>query len=65
MTGHLLFALGAVLAVEGLVMALLPGRLDALLAALAGLSVEQRRILGLAALTAGVVLIWLARGLGV
>jgi len=64
-TGHLLFALGAVLAVEGLVMALLPGRLDALLAALAGLSVEQRRILGLAALTAGVVLIWLARGLGV
>lgn len=65
MTGHLLFALGAVLAVEGLVMALLPGRLDALLAALAGLSVEQRRILGLVALTAGVVLIWLARGLGV
>jgi len=64
-TGHLLFALGAVLAVEGLVMALLPGRLDALLAALAGLSVEQRRILGLVALTAGVVLIWLARGLGV
>ena len=65
MTGDLLFALGAVLAVEGLVMALLPARLEALLAALASLSVDQRRAAGLAALAVGVLLIWAARGLGI
>jgi uncharacterized protein YjeT (DUF2065 family) len=46
----------------GLVFALLPGRLDQLLAAIATLSREQRRLIGLFAVAAGVVLIWLVRG---
>ena len=59
----LALALGLVLAVEGLVLALLPGRLDSLVRALAEIPVDTRRLLGLAALAAGVALIWLAGGL--
>ncbi|MGR3364168.1 MAG: DUF2065 domain-containing protein [Maritimibacter harenae] len=57
-----LTGLGLVLVIEGLVFALLPGRLDQLLAAIATLSREQRRLIGLFAVAAGVVLIWLVRG---
>lgn len=59
-----LLALGLVLAVEGLVIALAPGRLEDILALLARIPVDQRRLIGLGALAAGVVLIWLARGSG-
>lgn len=54
----LLLALGLVLVVEGLVLALLPARLDAILALLAALGQQQRRAIGLAALGAGVALVW-------
>lgn len=54
----LLLALGLVLVVEGLVLALLPARLDAILALLAALGHQQRRAIGLAALGAGVALVW-------
>ena len=42
----LLFGLGLVLVVEGLVLALLPARLDAILALVATLGLQQRRAIG-------------------
>lgn len=61
---HVLLALGLVLVVEGLVIALAPKRLEEMVALLLSLSVEQRRVIGLAALAVGVVLVWMARSLG-
>ncbi|TMV58131.1 DUF2065 domain-containing protein [Thioclava sp. BHET1] len=60
----LLLAIGLVLAVEGFVLALAPGRLEQVLALLIRLPIETRRMLGLVVITIGVVLIWLVRGLG-
>lgn len=57
-----LLALGLVLVVEGLVLALAPGRIEDALRLIASLGLEQRRMIGLAALAFGVVLVWLARG---
>lgn len=59
----LLMAVGFVLVFEGLVFALLPGRLDDIAALLARMPVETRRLLGLCTLACGVVLLWVARGL--
>lgn len=59
----ILLALGLVCVVEGLVLALLPGRLDDLLKALSEIPLDTRRMFGLAALALGVGLIWLAGGL--
>lgn len=56
----LALALGLVLCVEGLVLALLPRRLEDLIELVAKISPEQRRGLGLAAFAIGVGLIWLA-----
>lgn len=60
----ILLALGLVLVVEGLVIALAPSRMEDLLALVARLSPDQRRGLGLAAVAIGVVLIALSRGIG-
>lgn len=60
----LLMAAGFVLVFEGLIFALLPRRLDDLAAFLAQMPVDNRRLLGLAALAIGVLLLWLARGIG-
>lgn len=57
----ILLALGLVLVVEGLVLALAPLRMEQLLALLAALSAEQRRMIGLAAVAAGVALVGLSR----
>ncbi|MFZ1728464.1 MAG: DUF2065 family protein [Albidovulum sp.] len=59
----LLLAIGMVLSLEGLVLALAPSRIDRLLDLLRQMPVETRRNLGLAALALGVALIWLGRGL--
>ncbi|MBC7154341.1 MAG: DUF2065 family protein [Rhodobacteraceae bacterium] len=59
-----LLALGLVLVVEGLVLALAPRRLEDMLMMLARMGPDQRRLIGLAALALGVLLLWLARGLG-
>lgn len=64
MIGWLVLALGLVLTVEGLALALAPSRIQAALDLLRVLSAEQRRAMGLAALAAGVALIALARWLG-
>ncbi|MBA83944.1 DUF2065 domain-containing protein [Thalassobius sp. S69A] len=59
-----LLALGLVLIVEGLAYALAPSLIEAMLEALRALTLEQRRMLGLAAVAGGVVLVWLAKALG-
>lgn len=58
-----LLAIGLVLAVEGLVLALAPRRIEDALRLLLTLAEEQRRMIGLAALALGVALVWLARGI--
>ena len=60
----LLLAIGLVLSLEGLVLALAPSRIDELLELIRRMPVENRRNLGLAAVALGVALIWLATGLG-
>ncbi|MFX0547118.1 DUF2065 domain-containing protein [Roseovarius sp. S1116L3] len=57
-------ALGLVLIVEGLVYALAPGMIERMLIALRAMPLEARRAVGLAAMTAGLILVWLAKGLG-
>jgi hypothetical protein len=58
--GLVLLALGLVLALEGLILALLPSRIDEILDLLRRMPHETRRLLGLGALTTGLILIWLA-----
>ncbi len=60
----ILLAIGLVLVVEGLVFALAPSRLEEMLALIARMPVETRRLIGLLALTVGVGLVWIARMLG-
>ena len=59
-----LLAIGRVLIVEGLVYALAPSLIEDLLDMLRALPLETRRMMGLAALAAGVALVWLAKSLG-
>lgn len=59
-----LLALGLVLVVEGLLWALAPQAIESLLAALRALSIEERRLAGLAALALGLALVWAARLVG-
>ena len=59
-----LLALGLVLIVEGLVYALAPSLIDQMLAALAAIPPEARRIVGLLALVIGLALVWAAKTLG-
>jgi uncharacterized protein len=56
-----ILAIGLVLAVEGLVLALAPRRIEDALRLVASLPLDQRRLIGLGALALGVVLVWLAR----
>ena len=60
----LILAIGLVLAIEGLVFALAPSRLEDVLDMLKNMPPESRRAIGLAALAAGVFLIWLAKIIG-
>lgn len=60
----ILLGIGLVLVLEGLAIALAPSRILDVVAFLASLSRDQRRLLGLAAMAVGVVLVWLARWLG-
>lgn len=57
----ILLAIGLVLAVEGLVLALAPSRVEDMLAALREMPVETRRLIGLIAIAAGTLVIWLAK----
>ncbi|WP_318278440.1 DUF2065 domain-containing protein [Maritimibacter fusiformis] len=65
MIGYIVLGFGLVLVIEGLVFALAPSRLDDLVAAMAALTKDQRRTIGLIAVALGVGLVWLARGFGI
>lgn len=54
-------ALGLVLAVEGLVLALAPRRIEDALRVIASLPVDRRRMIGLVALALGVLILWLVQ----
>ncbi|WP_068117554.1 DUF2065 family protein [Tropicimonas marinistellae] len=60
----LFLALGLVLVLEGLVLALAPSRIDDILRMLAEMPVETRRLVGLLAITTGGILLWIAGWLG-
>lgn len=57
-----LLALGLVLIVEGLALALAPLRMEEVLRLIASLSRDKRRGIGLGAVGLGVLLVWLAQG---
>jgi uncharacterized protein YjeT (DUF2065 family) len=59
-----LTGLGLVLLIEGLVYALAPSLIEDMLAALRSLGLPERRIVGLAVLASGAVLLWLAALMG-
>ncbi len=61
MITDLLFGLGFVAIIEGLVLALAPVRFDQLLAALREMTPENRRSVGLMVVTLGVILVWAAK----
>ena len=61
MIDDLLLALGFVAIVEGLVMALAPSHLRAVLEMIERMEPERRRTWGLLAVTVGVALVWVAR----
>jgi hypothetical protein len=64
MMGYVALALGLVLVVEGLALALAPSRMEDLLERFSKMPLDRRRALGLAAVAVGVLLVWLARRLG-
>lgn len=64
MIATIILSIGLVLIIEGLVLALAPSRIEDIIAFLASLPVETRRVIGFIALLFGVVLMALARGLG-
>ena len=59
-----LLAIGLLLIVEGLAYALAPLLIEDLLDRLPTLPLETRRMMGLVALAAGVLLVWLAKTFG-
>lgn len=59
-----LYAIGIVLAFEGLVFALAPSRIEDMLEAMRRLPIETRRTIGLAALALGVLCVWSAHATG-
>lgn len=58
-----LLGLGLVLVIEGLALALAPSRVEQVLALLASLGRDRRRLVGLISVALGTGLIWLARHL--
>ena len=61
MIPDLLMALGLVLVIEGLLYALVPAHLKAMMQTVQKLSDDQLRIGGVAAMAAGVTVVWIVR----
>lgn len=59
MLAHVLMALGLVVVIEGLLYALVPAQLKAMMRQVEKLSDDQLRIGGVAAMATGVVAVWL------
>ncbi len=64
MISTIVFAIGLVLIVEGLVYALAPRIVEAALEALRDLPVPTRRSIGLGVLALGIVAVWLSKPAG-
>ncbi len=62
MMAEFLMALGFVLVIEGLLYALVPGQLKAMMLSFQKLSDDQLRIGGVTAVAMGVIIVWLVRG---
>lgn len=62
MIPELLLALGLVLVIEGLLYALVPAQLKAMMVSMQKLSDDQLRIGGIVAMAIGVVAAWSVRG---
>lgn len=60
----LALGLGLVLVIEGLVLALAPSRIEQALALIVSLGRDQRRLVGLVAVAAGVGIVALVRAFG-
>ena len=60
----LVLGLGVVAVVEGLVLVLIPMRLEDVIKAIARLGKDQRRIAGLLIMTMGAALVWVAKNWG-
>ena len=60
---ELVTAAGLVLVIEGLLYAFVPGHLKQMMAAMQHIPEEMLRMGGVAALTVGVVVVWIARSL--
>ena len=58
----IILGIGMVLVFEGLVFALAPSRLEDLVKLISEIPLETRRAIGLGAVAAGVLLVWLAGG---
>ena len=61
MMAEFLMALGLVLVIEGLLYALVPGQLKAMMLSFQKLSDDQLRVGGVTAVALGVVIVWLVR----
>lgn len=61
MARDLVFGLGLVAVIEGLALALAPGRIREALEVIARMDPERRRLVGLLAVTAGIALVWASR----
>ncbi len=60
----LVLGLGVVAVVEGLVLVLIPMRLEDVIKAIGRLGKDQRRIAGLLIMTLGAALVWVAKNWG-
>ncbi len=60
----LVLGLGVVAVVEGLVLVLIPMRLEDVIKAISRLGKDQRRIAGLLIMTLGAALVWVAKNWG-
>jgi uncharacterized protein len=58
---NIVMAIGFVLVIEGLLYAFVPGHLRNMASMLRNLSDEQIRVIGMASIGAGVLVVWIAR----
>ena len=61
MLDNVVMAIGLVLVIEGLLYAFVPGHLRNMASMLRSLSDEQIRVIGMASIGIGVLLVWLSR----
>lgn len=61
MISEIVLALGLVVVIEGLALALAPKRWEDMIRIIAAMSYDKRRFIGLILISVGIVVIWIAR----